>query len=194
MSINTNNINTCNVFNNNDNVSLDGYETAPSSWSISPPTSPHKFKPLPTIRIVDVKYEESSTTIDDDDTDSLSISNATDKQLLQQPKMILVEDDEEAEENSYVPIFEWPSKFIPSAEPHFGSDLIGNEAECKLQFCKLVAQAYQQYRQGRLGCPKEMYLLFDEKEDIQGITLILRDETREDYLEFGGYVSCYQNG
>lgn len=191
MSINTNNINACDIFNNNDNVSLDGYETAPSSWSVSPPTSPHKFKPLPIMRIVDEKYEDSTTTIDDDDTDSLSISNAADHHLLQQPKMILVEEDEEDEENFHAPIFEWPTKFISSAEPHFDPDLIGNEVECRLQFCKLVAQAYQQYRQGCLGCPKEMHLLFDEKENIQGITLILRDGAREDYLEFGGYVSCY---
>lgn len=173
--------------NNNDNMSLDGYETAPSSWSISPPTSPIKFKPIPNIRIIDVEYEDSVTTNDDDDdANSLSISNATDQpSSSSQPKMILVEDDDD-DTIAFTPIFEWPTKFTKPPEPHFDPGLVGNEDECRLQFCKLVAQAYQQYRQGNHDFPKDMYVLFDEKDNIQGITIIAKNGARDDYLEFGG--------
>ncbi|KAF1798156.1 hypothetical protein FB192DRAFT_1397957 [Mucor lusitanicus] len=179
--------------NSNDNMSLDGYETAPSSWSISPPTSPIKFKPIPNIRIIDVKYEDSVTTNDDDDDDanSLSISNAPTTDQLpppssSEPKMILVDEDDENDSVAFTPIFEWPTKFVKSPEPHFDSSLVGNEDECRLQFCKLVAQAYQQYRQGHHDSPKDVHVLFDEKDNIQGITIISHSGGRDDYLEFGG--------
>ncbi|KAL7335421.1 hypothetical protein PS15p_200893 [Mucor circinelloides] len=173
--------------NNNDNMSLDGYETAPSSWSISPPTSPIKFKPIPNIRIIDVEYEDSVTTNDDDDNaNSLSISNATDQpSSSSEPKMILVEDDED-DTITFTPIFEWPTKFTKPPESHFDPGIVGNEDECRLQFCKLVAQAYQQYRQGNHDFPKDMYVLFDKKDNIQGITIIAKNGARDDYLEFGG--------
>ncbi|GAN01663.1 hypothetical protein MAM1_0010d01097 [Mucor ambiguus] len=191
MSLNRTHCN--NIFshnNSNDHMSLDGYETAPSSWSISPPTSPVKFKPIPNIRIIDVKYEDSVTTNDDDDdANSLSISNATDQLLpssSSEPKMILVEEDDENDSIAFTPIFEWPSRFIKSPEPHFNPSLVGNEDECRLQFCKLVAQAYQQYRQGQHDFPKDVQVLFDEKDNIRGITIISQKGGRDDYLEFGG--------
>ncbi|KAI8647699.1 hypothetical protein BD408DRAFT_334570 [Parasitella parasitica] len=99
--------------------------------------------------------------------------------------MILVEDDDD-EEDLYAPIFEWPAKCQPTAEPDFDSGLVGNEEECKLQFCRLVAQAYEQYTPGRPDCPKDMFLIFDEKDNVQGISFVLKDGGREDYLEFGG--------
>ncbi|KAL9548189.1 hypothetical protein MBANPS3_005804 [Mucor bainieri] len=177
--------------NSNDNVSLDGYETSPSSWSLSPPTSPIKFKPIPNIRIVDVKYEDSVTTNDDEDDDanSLSISNATDQPLppsSSEPKMVLVEEDDENDSITFTPIFEWPSRFIKSAEPHFDPNLVGDEDECRLQFCKLVAQAYQQYRQEQHDFPRNVHILFDENDTIQGITIISQKGDRDDYLDFGG--------
>lgn len=193
MSINRAHCN--NIFNNNnsnDNMSLDGYETALSSWSISPPTSPIKFKPIPNIRIIDVKYEDSVTTNDDDDdANSLSISNATDQlpsSSSLEPKMILVEEDNDEDDSIvFTPIFEWPAKFIKSPEPHFDPGLVGNEDECRLQFCKLVAQAYQQYKQDRHVFPKDVHVLFDRKDSIRGITIISQNGARDDYLEFGGY-------
>ncbi|KAI8968511.1 hypothetical protein BDF20DRAFT_806691, partial [Mycotypha africana] len=34
--------------------------------------------------------------------------------------------------------------------------------------------------------PKEMHLLFDQRDYIKGITFILHDGSREDFLDFGG--------
>ncbi|KAK4517961.1 uncharacterized protein ATC70_001310 [Mucor velutinosus] len=182
--------NTFNHNNSNDNMSVDGYETAPSSWSISPPTSPVKFKPIPNIRIVDIKYEDSIATNDDeDDANSLSISNATDQLpplSSPEPKIILVEEDDEDDSIAFTPIFEWPTKFTKSPEPHFDPCLVGNEDECRLQFCKLVAQAYQLFRQGHHHFPKDVHVLFDDEDNIRGITVISQKGARDDYLEFGG--------
>jgi hypothetical protein len=88
-------------------------------------------------------------------------------------------------QHKHIPISDWPSIIIEEAvEPQFDPNLEGNELACKKVFCHLLESAYTYQQQGQPV--KEMHLIFDEKENIRGITMILYDLSRQDYLEFGG--------
>lgn len=83
----------------------------------------------------------------------------------------------------HVPIYDWPIQ-DQSPEPIFNIQLKGNEPDCKIIFTQLLLEAYQQKTKVQ---PKEMHILLDEQQNIRGITFILSDNSREDYLEFKGY-------
>jgi hypothetical protein len=121
------------------------------------------------------------------DQDSLSIRSVTRPSTSR--AMILVEDDDEEQDvnnqEPFIPVFDWPASNIP-CEPLFGTTLEGNETLCKIRFCNMLTTAYQQYQQRRNDCPQQMCILFDKKDNIKGISIILQNGSREDYLEFEG--------
>lgn len=85
----------------------------------------------------------------------------------------------------HIPIYDWPIQ-DQSPEPIFNIQLKGNEQDCKIIFSQLFLEAYRQQHQKRKIQPKEMYILFNEQQNIGGITFILSDNSREDYIEFKG--------
>ncbi|KAI9483917.1 MAG: kinase-like domain-containing protein [Benjaminiella poitrasii] len=94
--------------------------------------------------------------------------------------MVLIEDEED-----YIPVFEWPSL---NTINHTKNIVPMTEEECKAQFSKMVMAAYHQ-QQLLEQYPREMHLLFEQEgQDIEGISIIFQDGTREDYLEFKGFL------
>ncbi|KAI7904401.1 kinase-like domain-containing protein [Cokeromyces recurvatus] len=95
--------------------------------------------------------------------------------------MILIEDEEDST-CGYIPLFEWPSSI--NDKHHFSLNTqLPTEEECKSKFSKMILAAY--YQQHLLEqYPKEMHLIFDEQDrQIEGISILFQDNTREDYLE-----------
>lgn len=121
------------------------------------------------------------------DQDSLSIRSAP--RPVSSKAMILVEDEEEEDEDAnnqaFTPIYDWLSSNL-SWEPQLDTTLKGDETACKIKFCEMLIAAYQQYQQRGNDHPQKMRILFNEKDDIKGISVIQQNGSREDYLEFGG--------
>lgn len=126
---------------------------------------------------------------------------------------ILIEDDEDDEEEEeegkeeddddikFKPISEWPSLDTGKRkEPQFKKSLQGNEVQCKVIFSHMLQSAHKHHQllyKKRTNAAdtttKEMHLIFDEKGNIAGITFILSNGRREDYLQFGGYVFYFDS-
>ncbi|KAI8354603.1 hypothetical protein EDC96DRAFT_446932 [Choanephora cucurbitarum] len=85
---------------------------------------------------------------------------------------------------TYIPLFEWPVHSL-SSEPQFDPELQFNEPKSKTVFSEMIDMACR-LLQEPTSYPKNIYLVFDENEHLKGITLIMQDGTREDYLKFGG--------
>jgi hypothetical protein len=129
------------------------------------------------------------------DQDSLSIKSIPDPSSSR--AMVLVEDDDDGGDEDvntqeiFTPIYNWPASNTP-CEPQLDTALEGNETACKIKFCNMLIAAYQQHQQRGSDHPKQMRILFNEKNNIKGITVILKNGSREDYLEFGGYSIIMQ--
>jgi hypothetical protein len=117
--------------------------------------------------------------------------NNNERKVYNSTPTIVIHDDSDSSSSSsqHVPISEWPSS-LSKEEPVFKESLLGNELECKLIFCHMLESAYNYYhhkeKRDSNNEPKEMHILFNEQGNIGGIKLILQDENRQDYLEFGG--------
>lgn len=91
----------------------------------------------------------------------------------------------------FIPVCDWPSLVDDETsiiEPQFNTALQGNEEKCQLVFCQLLQSVVQYHNppsrdQGYK--PKEMHFLFSAGH-FTGIKIILQDESRQDYLQFGG--------
>ncbi|KAI8051377.1 kinase-like domain-containing protein [Gilbertella persicaria] len=92
---------------------------------------------------------------------------------------------EEEYHHRYIPIPEWLAQ-ASTCEPRFDPVLQYNEAESKTVFAEMVITAFDLFKKPK-HIPKDMYLLFNENDnDMKGITIIMQNGTREDYLGFGG--------
>lgn len=167
--------------------------------------------PLPTLSVPSEEELQQHVTHNNDECVSqpssssfLDIISATQEEKGQHRhhSMVLIEDDddEEAEEekedeeedDEFKPISEWPSLDTGKRkEPQFKKSLQGNEVECKVIFSHMLQSAHKHHqllyrKRTNAATTKEMHLIFDEKGNIAGITFILNNGRREDYLQFGG--------